>query len=176
MFQNCSGVSFGSAADQVSAVSTSPGGNATFVPPDTSCATTNSCAPVVPINPVTVLNSAGGLVFHAGGNTGTISFQISSNQFSGTDDFPNWIGSNIFGQSQIGITCSITSGSFTVTSATGGTIEFVRTNCNGQTYEPQTFVGTWSTPDFVHIQMSGAWTWQLPNTYMPDGGPWDIEN
>jgi hypothetical protein len=124
---------------------------------------------------VKVLAGAGAFIFHAGGNTGSITLPISGNKFNGVDSFPNWQGFNIFGQPQVGIACTVI-GSITVSSANSGTIQFVRSNCTGQTYEPQNFVGTWTTSDFVHIQMSGNWTWQIPNSYMPNGGPWDIEN
>ena len=132
----------------------------TQAPPSTQTCNTQACR-----DPLA--NFAGGFVFHAGGNTGTITLQRSGNQISGTDNFPNWTDGM-----QVGITCTDV-GSVTATSANAGTISFVRSNCSGQTYQPQNFVGTWSTVDFVHYQMSGQWTWQLPNSYMPGGGPWD---
>ena len=134
-------------------------------------AQSNSCTP---INPVTVIAHGNPFVFHAAGNTGSINFEFSGNQFTG-DNFPNWQGTNTNGQTQVGIVCKQV-GSVTATNANSGTVSFVRSDCNGSVYQPQIFVGTWSTTDFVHVRMSGTWTWQNPNSYLPGGGPWDISN
>jgi len=124
----------------------------------------NSCTAIDPLTLV-----VGPLVFHAGGNTGTLSLQRSGNQISGSDSFPNW---QLYPGGPYGIVCTIV-GTVAATGPASGTIQFSRTASNGLA---QNFVGTWTTSDFVHVQMTGQWTWQVPESYMPNGGPWDASN
>lgn len=118
----------------------------------------NSCTA---IDPLTLIG--GTFVFHAGGNTGTITLQRSGHSISGTDNFPNWVGPG----GVVGLTCA-DSGSVTTTSANSGTIQFSRTAPSGLS---QMFTGTWTTTDFIHIKMSGDWYWQGML-----GGSWDASN
>jgi hypothetical protein len=113
----------------------------------------NSCAK---IDPLTLI--AGTFNFRAGGNIGTITLNRNGNNITGTDTFPHW--------NNIGLTCS-DSGTVTVTSDNGGTIQFTRTAWSGLS---QVMTGTWTTTDFVHVTMQGRWSW-----LGVDGGAWDAD-